>query len=231
GAILALGVTVAFYIVIQGKGRGRTIMALGAAALVVTIFAPSTVWNRLSSLKSAAESGKVEDAKDDNSAEQRLAIMKVAADVAKAYPVMGVGWGAYPNANGEFARRSKYSELAKGDRDAHNTYLTVAAETGFVGLSIWLGTIFMCVSVALRGMREVRPYVPEYALQIKFVLLTLLAYGLSGVFGSFAHMNSTYLHLMTVFSLGYMARQEAATRAAAAGGGGMTMASGRRGRR
>lgn len=210
--ILAMGAMVILFVIVQGKGRGKSIMALAGAGLVVTLFSPASVWSRLSGLTSAAESGDAQKAADDGSAAQRVEIMKVAVEVVKEFPVTGVGWGAYPNANSYIARKSKFSATAQGDRDAHNTYLTVAAETGVVGLMLWLGTIFWCVQIAIKGMREVRPYVPEYALQLKFVLLTLFAYGIAGIFGSFAQMNSTYLHMMTILALGNLARQEAAAR-------------------
>jgi len=220
GAILALGATVMFYLVIQGKGRMRTIMALGAAAVLISIFAPNAVWGRLASLRSATKSGDMQAANDNRSAEQRLEIMKVAAEVAKEYPVTGVGWGAYPSAHNAFSRRSKFSSLARGDRDAHNTYLTLAAETGLVGLFLWLGVVFAFVRVALKGMRDIRPYAPEYALQIKFILLTLFAFGVAGVFGSFAHMSQTYLYLATIYALGMTASQEARRLQAEQGGEG-----------
>ncbi|MEO6445867.1 MAG: O-antigen ligase family protein [Gemmatimonadaceae bacterium] len=201
GAIIALAAGGLAYLVLQGKGRAKAILAVGGIAVVVVVFAPSSVWSRLSSLKSAGESGNLETANDNRSAEQRFEIWKVAWNVHNAYPITGVGWAAYPNAHSDFSRRSGIDVIARGARDAHNTYLSVLAETGWVGFTLWSGMLALIVMPAIRAMQRVRAYAPEYAQQIKLLLLSLLAYGVCAVFGSFAAMSFTYLHLATIAAL------------------------------
>lgn len=208
GAILALGGGALTYFALQGRGRLKAFLGFAAIAVVVATFAPSDVWSRLSSLKSASSSGKLEEANDRRSAEQRLEIWKVAWSVHEAFPITGVGWAGYPNAHMAFARRTGFDRIASGARDTHNTYLTVLAETGWIGLGLWLTLIGLVVSKALRAMRRVRSYAAEYAMQLKMLLLSLLSYGACAVFGSFAHMSFTYLHLTTILALATVTLQE-----------------------
>lgn len=208
GAILAIGVAVLAYFALQGKGRMRSLIGLVAIGAVVFVFAPSDVWTRMASLKSAGESGNLSAANDRRSAEQRLEIWKVAWAVHKEYPYTGVGWAAYPNAHADFARRSGFNAIARGARDAHNTYLTVLAESGWVGFGLWSTIIGSVVMTAIGAMRRVRPYCEAYAMQLKMLMLALLAYAAAGVFGSFAAMSFTYVNLATLLSLALVAREE-----------------------
>lgn len=210
GAILAIGVAVLAYFVLQGKGRTRSFIGVVAIAAVVITFAPSDVWTRLGSLKSAGESGDLRSANDQRSAEQRFEIWKVAWAVHKQFPWTGVGWSAYPNAHAEVARRGMFNPIAGGARDAHNTYLTVLAETGWIGLLLWSLIIGSAITTAIRSMRRVRPYAEAYAMQLKALMLALLAYAAAGVFGSFAGMSFTYVNLSTLLALALVTREEVA---------------------
>lgn len=201
GAILALAGGGFAYFVFQGRGRVKTLMTVLGIAAVLAIFAPSDVWTRIGNLKSATTSGDLRSANDSRSAEQRFEIWKVAWKVHEGFPITGVGWGAYPNAHSEFSRRPGISEIARGARDSHNTYLTLLAETGWIGFVIWMSMLALIVGNAIRAMRRVRPYAPEYALHIRVVLLALLSFGLAGMFGSFAHMSFLYLHLALLIGL------------------------------
>lgn len=209
GAILALGVAVAFSILIQGKGRMKSLILIASAGAVVAIFAPSSVWSRLSNLRKATESGNLENAGDDQSAEQRLEIMRVAVSVTKSFPVTGVGWAGYPNAHGAFARRSQFKSLAGGERDAHNTYLTLLAETGILGFGLYMGMIWVTVSQAIKAQRRIRRFRPDYAAQLKLLMLALLAYGVCAMFGTFAQIPFIYLHVITLIALTSLANQDA----------------------
>ncbi len=118
GGILALAGGVFAYFVLQGKGRMKTMLTVGAVAGVLLLLAPSSVWERMSSLSSATQSGNLSSANDKRSAEQRFEIWKVAWSVHEAFPVTGVGWGAYPNAHSEFSRRSGIAGIARGAHSA-----------------------------------------------------------------------------------------------------------------
>lgn len=208
GAILALAGGVFAYFLFQGKGRMKTLLTIIAVAGVVAVLAPKDVWTRMRNLQSATTSGELAAADDYGSAAQRFEIWKVAWKVHEAFPLTGVGWGAYPNAHAEFARRPGIAETARGARDSHNTYLTLLAETGYVGFALWAAMLSAIVGNAIRAMRRVGRYVPEYALQIRVILLALLSFGLAGMFGSFAHMSFLYLHLAALVGLATASNEE-----------------------
>ncbi len=208
GAILALAVGVFAFFVLQGKGRMKSVLTIGAVAGMLFILAPSSVWTRMSSLKSATESGNLSQANDSRSAEQRFEIWKVAWKVHEAFPITGVGWNAYPNAHADFARRPGINGIAAGARDAHNTYLTLLGETGYIGFFTWMTMIGLIVAAAVRAMKRIRRYAPDYAMQLKMVLLALLSFGVAGMFGTFAHVSFLYLHLALLIGLTTVANKE-----------------------
>ena len=211
GAMLALGSAFAAFVVLENRHRGRTLLLVGAVAVTGAIFAPKTVWTRFGNLLQvrSTRSEDLRAADDQGSAEQRLEIMKVALRITQDFPITGVGWGAYNLAHANYARRNEFAQTARGLRDAHSTYLSLAAETGLVGALLWLSGVFTAVLLALRGLRDIRDRSPGHALQIKYVLLGFLAFALSGVFGSYTDVVPTYLYLAVLIGLGTVARQEA----------------------
>ncbi|MCC6927907.1 MAG: O-antigen ligase family protein [Gemmatimonadaceae bacterium] len=208
GAIVAIGATVLVYFLVQGKGRAKTIFSLLAVAVVVGVFAPSGVWERLGSLKAATEAGDLTEANDSRSAEQRFEIWKVAWQVHEEWPIIGVGWGSYPYAHAFYSRRQAFKRIAGGARDAHNTYLTVLGETGYLGFFLWTAMIGAVVVPGIAAMRRVRSYSEEYANQLKMLLLALLCFGLAGMFGTFAHVTFTYTHLALILAAAQVATKE-----------------------
>jgi O-antigen ligase len=201
GGILAMGVSGIVVVVGFKKQRMRVLLATAVVAAGVVMFSPSSVWKRLSDIESAAGSGNLKAADDQNSAAQRFELWKVAIKVAKNFPITGVGWGAYPNANAEFGRQSQFTALTKGARDSHNTYLTLLAETGVIGISMWLGAIAVLVGYARHAVRAMRPLLPGYAMQLKFMVIALMGFGVAGVFGSYAHWSYTYVHFAIIYAM------------------------------
>jgi O-antigen ligase len=212
GGIVALAVAAVLVVAGFKRNRLKVFVAATVVGAAVVAFAPDSVWERMSNLDTAVSGGDLRAADDQNSAAQRYELWKVAIAVSKDYPVLGVGWSAYPNANAKIGRESQFSKLASGSRDAHNTYLTLLAETGVLGTMIWLAAIFSLVSFAQRARKAMRRVLPEYAEQLKFAVIALLAYGLAGVFGSYAHWSYTYVHLGIVYAMADQGLREARLR-------------------
>ncbi len=68
--------------------------------------------------------------------------------------------------------------------------------------------IALIVTSAIRAMKRIRRYAPDYAMQLKMVLLALLAFGVAGMFGSFAHVSFLYVHLARLIGLTTVANKE-----------------------
>ncbi len=208
GGLLALVAGAGLVFLSMKKHRTKFMIAIAVFSLVIVAFAPRSVWTRLAGLDSAIGSGNLKTANDRNSAAQRFELWKVAYTVGKDFPITGVGWGAYPNANYVYSRGSQFDELAAGARDAHNTYLTLFAETGALGLAIWLSAFIAVAVTGVRTLRLLRAYLPEYAEQLKFVLVSMFSLSVAAMFGSFAHWSSIYILLATITALGLQGRRE-----------------------
>src|SRR5439155_15868390 len=118
------------------------------------------VLDRVFALQKIETTGDVAAADEEGSAEQRYEIWKVARSIIREHPIAGVGLGAYPAAHQLNARRSQFNPTARGARDTHSTYLNVTAETGFVGLAIFLSSyvmLMLSIEKLRRRAKKLRP--------------------------------------------------------------------------
>jgi O-antigen ligase len=106
--------------------------------------------------------------------------------IAASHPVLGVGIGCYREANGRYAPQL-------GDRDAHNTYVSLAAEMGFPGLLLWLGLVGS-VMVQVRR-RRARLEADDRMIQVLWIERAIIGYLVAGFFGSYAGLTMFYLFL------------------------------------
>jgi O-antigen ligase len=209
GALLAMFVVLV--IVLAGhKQRAKFIMGLVVVGAVVGIFAPTGVWGRLGDLATSAESGQLEQANDNRSAEQRFEIWKVAAQVISENSVTGVGYGAYPLAHMLAARREVFEEsrIARGARDAHSTYLEAAAEVGIPGFIVWVMIFIPTYSLALRARKRFKTIWPHRERELAYVQLALIAYALAGIFGTWHRIPFTYIHMVIMWALATVGLEE-----------------------
>jgi O-antigen ligase len=194
GALVAAGAVMGVIVMFRLRNP-RVVFGAIAMVAVAAITAPKSVWERLGGLAGVSFSGGMQGVDSEHSAEQRFQIMKVAADVATHNPVFGVGPGTYPFAHGTYALARPDLPLAGGRRDAHNTYLRAAAETGFVGLGLFLALI---LSTLLTAWKASRRLVAGKREMLRMLAYGLVAYMLAGLFGSFAFLNVLYLHLVLI---------------------------------
>src|SRR6266852_1611846 len=78
----------------------------------------------------------IEQYEKDESVQGRFSSWQVAWEIAKDYPIDGIG---LRNAS---AYAEKYNPEAK-DRTIHSQYLQILADTGFVGLGLYLSALFL----------------------------------------------------------------------------------------
>ena len=153
-------------------GRGaRIVLALGLACAVALAAASPAVRARAAGMLSS----------DDSSHATRRYIWSRAVEVVADHPLFGAGVGGYPAAAApHFAEvREVYSAEPTW---AHDTWLTVLAETGPVGLCayLWLWGAFL--AAAVRGARRLEGGPVERA-----VALGALGAGVALVVVSLAH--------------------------------------------
>jgi O-antigen ligase len=166
---------------------------------VIAVLVPGVSWHRLGGITSLTETIAEADkegrppAREDRldqmasgSARQRFEILKTGLHIAASHPVLGVGIGCYREANGRYAPQL-------GDRDAHNTYVSLAAEMGFPGLLLWLGLVGS-VMVQVRR-RRARLEADDRMIQVLWIERAIIGYLVAGFFGSYAGLTMFYLFL------------------------------------
>jgi len=185
---------------------GPVLMVLGIVAVLV----PASSWQRLggiaklTSTPSTASSTTASEAdpkraaaraRDEGSAAQRLEIAKVAWHIFTNNPLLGVGIGCYREANGRFA-----PEL--GERDAHNTYLNLAAETGIPGLVLWLGLITSVLAQLRRRRHSLEG--DDSQIGVLWMERALIGFLVAAVFATYSGITIFYLFLGTVWAAASM---------------------------
>jgi O-antigen ligase len=168
----------------------RLLLSVGILALVISLVIPASVWERLSGIEKLTSEATIAQADPEGSAEQRFEIQKVALQIVVDNPVFGVGLGAYPLANARYA-----PEL--GRKDAHNTYLNLAAELGLPGLVLWCALVLSVLRYAYRSRRLAAP--GELATQQAWIERALWAYLVASMFGSYAKLTFPYLLLAVLW--------------------------------
>ncbi|MEO8464678.1 MAG: O-antigen ligase family protein [Gammaproteobacteria bacterium] len=186
GVVCGLGVP--FVRVAFRRTRVLGIAAIAGLALASSL--PSTVWHRLPGLANLTSEETVRQADPEGSAEQRLEVLRAGWQMFKDHPAFGVGLGAFGEA------MSQYDAALTG-YSAHNTYLNLAAETGVVGLLLWLA----CVASVLRYAYRSRKHAPDSALSTQQAWLEYAAYAylVASIFGAYAHLSFIYLLLASVW--------------------------------
>jgi O-antigen ligase len=189
-----IGLIVGFAPVLLAQIRKRPSFALPViiAVVVTGVLTPATVWHRLGGITKLTSTETIAEADPEGSAAQRLEISKVAWRIFTDHPLIGVGIGCYRQAN------ERYSpELGK--RDAHNTYLSLAAELGLPGLLLWLGLVG---SVLLHVKRYRRSFAADAGpIQIVWIERAIVGFLVAGFFGSYSGITMLYLVLGTLWAV------------------------------
>lgn len=209
GAFLAFAAFILFIIGGQ-KRRIRSLVITLTIAVIVVEVAPANVLDRVIAIRNIEATGDVASADEEGSAFQRYEIWKVARAIISEHPIVGVGLGAYPPAHARMARRSQFDRTALGRRDTHSLYLNVTAETGFVGVFLYLFTYLGTLWSTDAIRRRAKVLLPKSAKALYVMEMGAIAYLIAGVFGSIAHVNFFVLHVVVLWALSEIVRSELA---------------------
>jgi O-antigen ligase len=198
-----LGLIVGFGPPVLARLRKRpsgTAAAVLTVLAVIAVLVPEASWHRLagitqlSSTETMAEANKEEDPNDRMAAEsavQRRQILNTGLQIAADNPVLGVGIGCF---NEAIAR--VLPEL--GAKDAHNTYVNLAAEMGLPGLLLWLGLVGSVMARVRR--RRARLYADDSTIQVVWIERSIIGFLIAGFFASYAGITMFYLFLGTLWA-------------------------------
>jgi O-antigen ligase len=209
GALIALTVfLVAAFARQRHLIKARHAVALLCLGGVLVALAPKGVWDRLGGLRHIGDEQGIENMDAEGSARGRWAIWKVAVRIIGGSPVYGVGYGTYHVTHAQLAFKLGVDRAAQGERDTHSTPLKVSAETGLVGLVLFATLLISAVLFAERVRRQVRHAMPAAARQLLFLELGILGFHVAGIWGSYADISFTYLHLGLVWCFAESCRQQ-----------------------
>jgi O-antigen ligase len=193
GAFLALAAVALPSGIALVRHRPRVVPVLAALVAVALYLAPATFWDRVSGMRKAASFETIGEMDPEGSARERLAVLRTAARIVADHPLLGVGVGAYANANAEYSP-------AVGLRDAHNTYVNVVAETGLPGLVFFLGLVGSVLRSARDARRRAARASPAAAEMLRWLQYGVVAYLIAGLFGSFSKFAFLYIFLALLWS-------------------------------
>jgi O-antigen ligase len=163
GGYAALAVALLF-IVVVGMLRFRPVMGLlgiGALGFLEAVFAgwvPAKLYTPVLEKIGVINISFTAPSSQDYANAERLAHWIAGLRMFFDHPFLGVGIGNYPNAYPQYYITIFVNSLGH----AHNYYINIAAETGFIGLAVYLfflGAIFVAGGSAYRGIN--RKYIQE----------------------------------------------------------------------
>jgi O-antigen ligase len=169
---------------------------IGTLALVVTLvggLASDTYWEKMRSLLHPAEDYNLE------SQEGRKAIWLRGIGYMLGHPILGVGAGNFPTAEGTISPRAARQSVGRGVKwqAAHNSYVQVGAELGIPGLCFFVG---MIVSAWLGLLRRRRwtgdpdmPPDPRGRPLAQALAAALLGFAVGAFFLSLAYIEALYV--------------------------------------
>ena len=190
GLVVGFG-PVAVMTALRGVRLSRLLLAVVATA-VVAYSIPSSVWLRLQGISKLGSVATIAQADIEGSAAERYEIQKVALRIFQDHPLMGVGLNAYRYANARYAPKL-------GLRDAHDTYLDLAAELGLPGLLIWCSMV-ASVLLQARKLRKAQPQV-DAGIQQVWIERSLIAFLVAGFFGSYSSLSMPHVMLAVLWCL------------------------------
>jgi O-antigen ligase len=146
GGLVALAATMLVALVLL---RGRRLLVVGLVLLTVGGAAVFFVSN-------PAAWQRIHDVRDRGSGSGRTDIWRVAWQVVEAHPVAGVGLGQFPVVSPQFTREPGQSLefvglIVEQHIVVHNIYLQLWAESGIVGLALFLGAAGLSLTALRRA--------------------------------------------------------------------------------
>jgi putative inorganic carbon (hco3(-)) transporter len=126
------------------RSRRKMRALLGAVVVITIVFTalPDTFWNRMGTIETYEE-------RQDESALGRLHFWEVAAQMANANPLRGVGYNGY---NLSYNKYDFSGGIYGINRSVHSSFFAVLAELGYLGTFLFVIVIFS----ALRSCSRVR---------------------------------------------------------------------------
>ncbi len=179
-------------VLLQARPNAKMVMLGLVAVAGVAIAAPPEAWERIEGLRKLSSSQTVAEADPEGSAEQRYTIWKVARAIAADHPIWGVGIGTYPQVHAMYAVQLDEWRPARGKWAAHNTFLSILAETGGPGLLLFIAMLASVIRTLRRTAARIRESTPVWANDLAFMQASLWGFILCATFGVYSTLPYLY---------------------------------------
>lgn len=195
GGFIALVVVMAFLLVRSTAIPAWWRIATAAAiALLIAATASGQFWERMKSVTKPDE--------DYNMTGEygRIEVWKRGAGYALSHPLLGVGPGNFPSAEGRFSAYVRHmEELDRATKWSapHDIYVQMGAELGFPGLALFLAVVGS--GLAVSGLSRRLAAAPAGLAQA--LGAGLLGFAIGGIFLSLAYADALYVLFGLVLSL------------------------------
>ncbi len=138
---------------------------------------------------------------EERSLQGRLSENLAALEMIKANPLFGIGLNSYKYLFPVYSKRLGLALVAT-EREAHNLFLEIAAETGVVGFSMFIFVLFLCYQTMFRGRSLfVRAEMSDYAGMITGLIGGFTGYFVAAIFIHNAFPRYFYLLMGLALSL------------------------------
>ena len=146
----------------------------------------------------------------------RVKIWKRGIGYMLARPMVGVGMGNFPTAEGTISPLARYREHGRGVRwgAAHNTFVQAGAELGVPGLVFFVGVIvsvFVSLRRVARYAARAGPAGADVARLAQSLMAAVVGFVVGGFFLSLAYSDMLYTLAALALGLAKLARTQATT--------------------
>ena len=139
GAVIGVIGAIVFYIIVVSKKKIRDLFMLLFFILFTSFLLPQSFWERIETIDFSIKQ------QSESSASTRLNLMKSAFRCAREHPLFGVGPDSWIYVSEQYAET---------DSEPHSAYIKVAAESGFVGASIFIALLVMTIKRLLSNRKR-----------------------------------------------------------------------------
>jgi putative inorganic carbon (HCO3(-)) transporter len=193
GGLLALLACLAVWFVVNPPRGIQLPLVIIGTVLVLAFVIPPGYYDRVLALGQIFQSqGTLRTA--DPSLQGRASENLAAWDMFSTHPLFGVGWNSYPYLFPFYSKDIGLAIVAT-QREAHDLYLEVAAETGVVGLVAFGLMLFSSLRVVVRSRRQfIQAKMTEYAGMTTAFGVGFLGYLVAAIFIHGAFLR--YFHVL-----------------------------------
>ncbi|HEU5149460.1 MAG TPA: O-antigen ligase family protein [Iamia sp.] len=210
GAAVGLLLAALVAVALRWVPRAATLGALAVVAVVLAVGAPVFVSRASTVVTARASVAGTEAAPDidgegagtDGSFANRSVEASAATAVFLHHPLVGVGPGLFPTYFQDEARRLGAERIVGVDRQAHNLYLGLAADSGLLGLVAFGGVVATTIGPLVAVRRRTAADRPDQAALATGFAMAIVVYLTTGLFLHLSYIRYLWLFLGLAAAMG-----------------------------